>query len=404
MIRHFALAALLAFIPWLAAEPNDWPQFRGADGTGVIANPYPTSWSGSEQVAWKVGLAGRGLSGPVVAAGKVFVTSCAGRQEDRLIVQCLDAATGKELWQRQLWATGSTACHPSSSMAAPTPVADAERVYALFATGDLACFSHAGDLLWYRALCQDVPTITNQVGMASSPMLADGMLIVPMENVGADSFAAGIDVRTGQTQWRVERPREENWTTPVVVRRPEGWEVLLLSGNNLAVLDAATGKEKWRYAAEGLSTIPSAIVGPDGILVPGGRAGELVLVRPSGDGQPAVAWRQRLRTRYATPLRLADKVYAITAADVLQCMNAQSGEVVWQLRLKNGPYAASPLAAGGLIYCLSEKGLCTVVRPGAEAEVVASNQIDDVFMATPALAGGHIFLRAERTLYCIGGR
>lgn len=383
---------------------GDWPHFRGPAGTGVIAGSYPTSWT-SNSMAWQTPLAGRGLSGPVVAGGRVFTTSCAGRKEDRLIVECHDATTGKALWLRQLWATGSTACHPTSSMAAPTPAADAQRVYALFATGDLVCFSHEGDLLWYRALCQDFPSITNQVGMAASPMLAGDVLIVPMENVGTDSFVAGLDVATGQTRWQIARPRSENWTTPLVVPGSGGFDVLLLSGNNLTVVDAATGSERWRHTASGLSTIPSPAHGVEGVVIPGGASGEMVLVRPESEAAPQVVWKQRLRLRYASPLYLQDKIFALNSADVLHCIDAKTGHLDWQLRLKNGPFAATPLAAGGLIYCLSEKGTCSVIKPGAATgEVVAVNQIDDTFMATPAFSGGRIFLRAERKLYCIGGQ
>ena len=404
MLRSLILGLVGLSVSLVGLRAGDWPQFRGPEGNGVVADPYPTRWSGTENLAWKTPLAGRGLSGPVVAAGRVFTTSCAGRKDDRLIIECHEAATGKPLWLRQIWATGSTACHPSSSMAAPTPAADAERVYALFATGDLACFSHAGALLWYRAFCQDFPSITNQVGMASSPILAGNVLIVPMENVGADSFVAGLDVATGQTLWRVDRPRDENWTTPLVVRRSDGYDVLLLSGSNLTAVDAASGKERWRHAAAGLSTIPSPASGVDGIVVPGGMSGEMVFIRPGTTGAPEVLWKQRMRTRYASPLLLEGKVYVIAAADVLHCVDVKTGKLDWQLRLKNGPFAASPLAAGGLIYCLSEKGLCSVVKPGPQGEVVAANQIDDVFMSTPALSGGRIFLRAERHLYCISDK
>src|SRR4051812_37298304 len=164
------------------ARAGDWPQFRGPGGTGVADETgVPTRWGPDENIRWKADLPGRGISSPVVARGKVYVTACTGALQDRLHVLCFDSATGKRLWERQLWATGNTFCHPKTCMAAPTPATDGERVYALFATGDLVCLDAGGNLLWYRALARDFPRVSNQVGMAASPVLWQDVLLVPME-------------------------------------------------------------------------------------------------------------------------------------------------------------------------------------------------------------------------------
>src|SRR5262249_56596500 len=133
-----------------------------------------------------------------------------------LHVLCYDEQTGKKLWARQCPATGNTACHPTTSMAAPTPVSDGKAVYALFATGDLAALDLDGTLLWYRSLVGDYPDVSNQVGMASSPALYRNVLLLPMENA-IDSFSAGVDTKTGKNLWRVKRARSINWVTPVRV-------------------------------------------------------------------------------------------------------------------------------------------------------------------------------------------
>src|SRR5262249_11890555 len=131
---------------------------------------------------------------------------------------CLDAANGKKLWERQFTATGNTGCHPKTCMAAPTPTTDGRRVFALFATGDVAALDRDGDLLWYRSLATDYPPIANQVGMAASPVLHDGALIVPMDNAG-DSFLLALDAATGKNRWKAKRERGLNWTTPLVLGR-----------------------------------------------------------------------------------------------------------------------------------------------------------------------------------------
>jgi hypothetical protein len=196
------LAALLLFPAGGAAGAGDWPQFRGPGGRGFADGAgAPTRWGPRENVRWKAELPGRGLSSPVVAGGRVYVTACTGALQDRLHVLCFDAASGKRLWHRQLHATGNTLCHPKTNMAAPTPAADDGHVYAAFATGDLACFDAAGNLLWYRALVRDYPRLTNQVGMAASPVLWRDLLLLPLETADA-SFAVPWTAPTAATAGR----------------------------------------------------------------------------------------------------------------------------------------------------------------------------------------------------------
>jgi outer membrane protein assembly factor BamB len=226
MIRNFCtgITFLVAAVPALA---GDWPQWRGADGTGISSEAnLPTRWTASEGIRWKIDLPGRGLSSPIISQGRVYLTACTGPTQERLHVLCFDATTGKRLWERQFWATGLTGCHPKTCMAAPTPATDGDRVYALFATNDLVCIDKDGTLVWYRSLARDYPNITNQVGMAASPVLWNDTLILSLET-DAESCAIGIDKRSGENRWRIERDLGINWVTPHVVRRGGGAELLL---------------------------------------------------------------------------------------------------------------------------------------------------------------------------------
>src|SRR5262245_30311118 len=208
------VALLTAGVLAACAPAADWTQFRGTNGVSAETG-LPVKWGKDQNVRWKAELPGRGLSGVVVAAGRAFVTCNDGPDQKRLLTLCFDAATGKKLWQRSVWATGGTNCHPRTCMAAPTPVTDGKNVYALFATADLVAYDADGNMLWYRSLTGDYPTITNQVGMASSPVLAGGVLVVPMDNSG-ESFLAGIDLKSGKNLWKKDRPRDINWVTPAV--------------------------------------------------------------------------------------------------------------------------------------------------------------------------------------------
>jgi outer membrane protein assembly factor BamB len=376
----------------------DWPQFRGPGGTGVSPEMgLPTHWGPADDVRWRADLPGRGVSGPVVAGGRVYITACSGYQQRRLHVICFDAVTGAKQWERQFQATGNTFCHPKTCMAAPTPVSDGERVYALFATGDLACLDRDGNLLWYRSLVGDYPNITNQVGLAASPVLWQDVLVLPMENVG-ESFAAGLDKLTGRNRWKVERPRDINWPTPLVLERHGRVEVLFLAPQELASYDPATGRKLWSYSGEGMSSIPSLVAAEGLIVLSGG-----VAVRPgTGDESPQVAWRStKLRPAYASPVYYQGKLYAINNSGILlNCAEVQTGKVIWQQRVK-GPFSASPVAADGKIYLVNEDGLTTVLRPGDKPEIVSTNALGEPMLATPAIANGAIYLRSDRHLYCV---
>ena len=318
-------AALLLSPPSLA---GDWPGWRGPEGTGVSPETgLPERWSAAENVRWKADLPGRGVSGPAIARGKVFLTASSGARGERLHVLALEAATGKRLWERVLRSTGSTQCHPKTAMAAPTPAVDGERVAALFATSDLFCFDHQGVLLWYRALALDHPGITNQVGMAASPIIAAGAVMVPQETVG-DSFLSAIDLESGADRWRAPRFNDLNWVTPLILRRGGREEVLLQSRREATAYDARTGERVWSHEAE-LHAIPSPVAGDGRVFL---TAPEIIaLDPPAAAGEaPRVAWKaQRLRPSTSSPLVYEGKVYSISSAGILACAGAKDGEVLW---------------------------------------------------------------------------
>jgi outer membrane protein assembly factor BamB len=395
---------LLAFFSTAA----DWPQFRGPGGTGVSPETgLPSSWGPADHIRWKAELPGRGVSSPIVAGGRVYVTSCSGYQQRRLHVLCFDAATGMKRWERQFQATGNTFCHPKTCMAAPTPVSDGERVYAMFATGDLACLDRDGNLLWYRSLVRDYRDITNQVGLAASPILWQNLLIVPMENVG-ESFAAGLDKLTGQNCWKVERPRDINWPTPLLLERAGRTEVLFEAPQELAAYDAANGRKLWNYTGEGMTGVPSLVAAEGLIVLSGGVAlqpplGSLSAQKKAPKAEPRVVWHSlKLRPAYASPLYYQGLLYAINNSGILlNCADLQTGRVIWQQRVK-GPFSASPVAADNKIYLVNEDGLTTVLRPGKGPAILSTNPLGEPMLATPAIADGAIYLRSDRKLYCVG--
>ena len=387
------LMTLVIATPALA----DWPQFRGPNGSGVSADKnLPDKLDASTQ-KWAADLPGRSVASPVVFGGTVYVACSSGSREDRLHVVAFDAKTGAKKWHRTVAATGSTACHPKSAMAAMTPVADEKGVYTLFATGDLAAFDHAGKLLWYRSLLGDYPTISNQLGMASSPALFKGKLIVPMDNAG-ESFLAALDTGTGTNLWKTARPSDINWVTPIV--RPltsDEAEVLFQGPKGLTAYDLNTGKKKWTHAAGGGSQTPSLT---DGLLVT--PTGGVTVFKP-GDGKLEEVWKSaKYRGGYTSPLLYDGRVYSVAAGRVFSA-DAKTGKEAWGHTLKGSKlqFYASPVAGDGKVYVVSDAGAVTVLKAGGDSEEeLSTSDLKAEVMGTPALSDGAVFIQTDKKLLC----
>src|SRR5262245_21352355 len=217
----------LVLLPLLLGA--DWRQFRGTDSNGHAPGGAPTEFGADKNVAWKAAIPGRGLSSPIVVGDRVFLTASSGAKQDSLQVLAFDVKSGKQLWRRSMWATGPTDSHPKTSMSAPTPVSDGQRVVALFASGDVADLDKSGDVLWLRSLYDENPGATDGRGLASSPVLVAGTVVIRVENQNT-CFATGIDLATGKSRWRIERPREPNWTSPIAIPGADNKPLVLLQG------------------------------------------------------------------------------------------------------------------------------------------------------------------------------
>ena len=379
------------------AQGADWPAFRGTDAGVSREAGLPAAWDGAsgKGVAWKTVIPGQGISSPVVAGDRVFLTACSGYQQKRLMVIALDAKQGKILWQRQFSATGDTTCHPTTSMAAPTPVVGPRGVYALFATGDAVGLGLEGDLLWYRSIVRDHPTVTNQVGMASSLAYGSDTVLVSMENPG-ESFFAGLDATSGTERWRLPRKSSMNWSSPMVLRRNGKEEALFPSGNELLAVDPATGKTVWKHDGP-IATIASPAMDDGRLFAPGS---PMVAFKP---GAPDDWKSPKMSTRHTSPVAMNGRLYGAIIIGV-NCVDAKTGNEIWQHRLK-GPFSSSLLAGDGKLYATNEEGLTTVLALGGDkAVVLASNPLGEKVSATPAISGGRLFVRGEKHLFCVDGR
>ena len=397
MVRFLTLVVLLAATA--PAIGGEWGQFKGPNGAGSSDEKgLPTEWSKTTGIKWKAALPARGVSCPVVFGNRVYVTCSSGKRDDKLHVLCFDAASGQELWHRQFQATGGTACHPKTCMAAPTPVADATGVYALFATADLAAFDADGTLRWYRSLTADYPTITNQVGMAASPILVNDRLIVPMDNEG-ESFLAALDIKYGKNVWKTERRKGINWVTPFVREAKGRTEILFAGSDGLTAYDVDGGK-RWNYK-EGSGSIPTASIVNDTLFLPGNGVTAVKLDGSGVQGKPL--WNVKdLRSGHSSPLVYRDKVYAVDGQGFISCADAKSGKLLFNERTKMA-FSASPIAGDGKVYFVNERGVATVLKAeSTEFDPLATNDIGEEVLGTPAISGGCVFIRTDKALWCIG--
>ncbi|MGD9721365.1 MAG: PQQ-binding-like beta-propeller repeat protein [Pirellulales bacterium] len=385
-----------------ASQAADWPQFRGAASNSVVDDAQPPiSWSDKENIAWKAELPGRGPSSPIVVGNKVLVTCSSGVNQDRLHVLCFEAASGQRLWERQFWATGRTISHPSSANAAPTPASDGRYVFAFYSSNDLVCLDLDGNLKWLRGLAFDYPRAGNDVGMSSSPVVVGDVVVAQVECQG-DSFVTGVDKETGEPRWRLDRPREPSWSSPVLVPATanEAAAVLVQSPSRLTAIDVASGKQRWAYdvPCDGIS---SAVVGADVVFVP---SKGVTALRPTSAESPEVLWNEsRLQPGAASMLYRDGRLYMINRAGVLTCGDAKNGETLWRARLE-GEFWGTPAMVGNRLYAVSQDGKGQVVEvaaDGSSAQVVGGGQVEGPIQSSPAVSNGALYVRSDKYLWKI---
>jgi outer membrane protein assembly factor BamB len=395
----FALGVTAILLSPLAA---DWTHFRGSDSTGVgSGDAVPVPFGPKNHLAWQADLPGRGLSSPVLVGNRAFLTASSGQKQDRLHVLAYDAKTGQKLWQRTVWATGPTDSHPKTSMAAPTPASDGKYLVALFATNDLICVDLDGNVQWIRSLHDENPGATDGRGMASSPLIVGSTVIVQCETQNT-SFAAGIDLVTGKNRWRKDRQREVNWTSPIALpgKSPDARLALLQSANQLSACELLTGKEVWVLNRK-CHPIASSVIAGTILLVPGEE--KLCAYELQNDATPPkLLWEQaRLNPTTASPVVVDGRIFVLRGS-ILTVGDLKKGDVLSQLRLK-GNFSSSPVAAGGLLFCVSEDGIVHVVRPNSNDPVlVDSCPFEETILCTPAATDGALYLRSDKHFWKIG--
>lgn len=423
--------AILIGLAWLAAQSparsENWPAWRGPRGDSTSRETgLPTAWSAERGVVWCTELPPWGTSTPAIWGDSVFVTT---QHEQDLLVLKLDRRTGAIQWTQKVGQSPTERSGPKRekqkfhqlhNLASPSPVTDGRLVVVHFGNGDLAAYDFAGALRWRRNLQTDYGTYTIWWGHANSPVLCDGLVISAcMQDSLADladkpavSYLVAHDIETGKERWRSSRmtgaPAEEAdaYTTPLLVESDGERQLLVMGANQLDAYDPRTGNQLWFLTGlVGGRTVTGPTPGRGLVYVTRGMRGPLLAVKLGGRGERTasdIAWKHEKGTP-DTPCTVVwdDLLFAVTDDGIARAFDASTGRLHWTQRLP-GDYKASPLAAEGRIYFLNTAGLCTVTSASSRYEKLAENQLPDATLASPAAAGGHLFIRGRQALYCLG--
>ena len=416
------MAWMLLLAAALAADV--WPQFRGPESAGVAEDArLPERWSRTENVAWAAEIPGIGWSSPVVWGDRVFVTSVVsmveqekprigiyldGRRvnpppgEHRWMVYCIDASSGRIRWEREVHrGVPQSARHLKNSFASETPVTDGERVYAYFGNVGVFVFDMDGAPVWSQAF-GPFPTRTGW-GTAASPVLHAGRLYIVCDN-DERSFLVAFDGKTGKQIWRVERDEKSSWATPHIWQHDGTAEIVTNASNRIRSYDL-DGKLLWEMGGASSIAIPTPLSRFGMVYVSSGYVQDEVrpvfAIRPGG----TIAWSLPQGGPYNTsPLIYRDQYYTLFDRGFFASHDARTGnEIYGKVRIDPaaGAFTASPWAYNGKIFALSEEGVTFVIQAGREYRLLGRNSLDEMTLATPAIARGSLFIRTASKLYCI---
>lgn len=407
----------LTLLTIASVSADDWNRFRGNDGQGTSATTVPTEWDTSNHLAWSVELPGAGSSSPIVVGNRIFVTFYDGESGDdaqRGLI-CLDAATGKKLWQETISGPQREDSYSGylkeHGYASGSPVSDGERVFAFFGKAGAVAFTVDGQKLWQKDLGQ--MSSNRRWGSGASPVLSGTTLIV---NASEESRAIfGLDAATGKELWKAEYDRLELcFATPVIVQgEGDVTEAVISMPGEVWGLNTENGKLRWYCEIDnGGNVSPSVVVGQKAFYTFGGYpAQETNAIKRGGRKNISDShrlWQSRDSSYVPTPLLHDNHLYWVSDKGQAFCMNAETGETVTRARLSGlasggRPVYASPVKAGDLIYVVTRRSGTFVFEATPEMKQVAHNPALDEsdFNASPAIANGKMYLRSNSKLYCI---
>lgn len=388
-----------AGIPTLAQLKANYPFFRGAEGIGVAAQKNtPTDWNGAggKNVLWKVKVPKSGFSSPIIWGNQLFVT---GADAQSRMVYCYDKNTGKLLWEASADnIQGSPASAPKvtadTGLAAPTMATDGRAVFAIFATGDVIALDMSGKRLWARNL--GVPD--NHYGHGSSLIIYKNKLLIQYDTNRSGKLMA-LDTQTGNTAWETSRSSKISWSSPILVNTGSRTEVILTTNPNVNGYDPETGKELWNIACLSGEVGPSAGYA-DGMVFACNEYAKLVGIKIGAT--PEIVWEaDEYLPEVSSPLAVNGLLYIATTYGVFACLDAKTGEKLWEQEFGDAFYS-SPIYADGKVYITDMTGKTHIVKTTRDYQSVGTSELGEKSVCSPVFSDGKVYLRGVNNLYCIG--
>ena len=404
---------------------ENWPEFRGPTRQGLSAEQnLPLHWNANSNIAWKIEVPGQGWSSPIVWDGRVFMTATT-ENGTRCHVLCVERDSGKLLWNKQVVQQLPLRKENKNSYATPTPVTDGSQVYAVFGSGAIVAVKFDGSVAWTNTEVQ----FYSRHGLGASPILHGDLLIMPFdgsnrvqeagkwpdnskeERLGWQipwdkSEIAALDRRTGRRVWTARRGQSRIAHVSPIIYRESGQDRLLsIAGDAVQGFDLKTGERLWSVYCQGEGVTPSPVLAGQLVVASSGfEKTTLRGIRPGGRGDLTssnIVWEQKKGVPTQSSLLYAKpNVYAVTDGGIATCYQPGDGAIVWQERV-GGNYSASPVFADGRIYFLNEAGETTVIDAGPEFRIVARNPIGETCQASMAVSRQRLFIRSDKSLFCI---
>ena len=408
--------APLVILVWLVAATivtgEDWPEFRGSSGQGHSRQTdLPLEWDTERNVAWKKSIPGKGWSSPIVSQGRIVLTTAVGLDQDdssrqSLRTLCLDAATGKLLWDNEVFRTKAGPNHEKNSYASPTPITDGQLLYIHFGPDGTAALDFEGRVVWKNQTIQ----YESFHGGGGSPVLSGNLLIFNCDGE-SDPFVIALDKVTGQERWRTFRPDMEPerfaFSTPLEIECNGQYQIVSPGSNFVCSYDPEDGSEIWRVGYSKQWSVTARPVYSHGlVLITTGYPGpaSLLAIRPDGSGdvtETHVVWQlDRAVPHTPSPLVVDQNIFLISDDGTASCIDLRTAEQHWRKRL-GGTYSASPIHAGGRIYCQSEDGECIVFRAAEAFDELSRNDLGERSLASFAADGAALLIRTDSHLYRI---
>jgi len=444
LMKNLLSSLFFLAVTALTINAQNWPQFRGPAATGVIEGPpTPTAWDTGKplNVRWKTAIPGLSHASPIVWGNSIFVVTAVSsnpKEETRFglfgdvdpvkedgkhtwKVFALDKRSGKILWERTAYeGVPKVKRHPKSTHAASTPVTDGKSLIVLFGSEGLYSYDLNGKLLWKQDLgVLDAGWFYDpdyQWEYGSSPIIYKNLVIVQAD-LQKNSFVAAYDLKTGKQVWKTPREEIPSWGTPTVYQGATRAELITNGSRAIRGYDPLTGKQLWTLSPNSEVTTPTPFVANDLIFVTSGYRPiqPIYAIKPGATGDISlkdgkesnefIAWsKQRGGPYMPTPIVYGELLYALSNQGVLAAYDTKSGQRLYQERLagKGGAFTASPVASNGKIYLSSEDGDVFVVKAGPKYELLATNPVGEVMMATPAISDGLVIVRGIHNLFAFG--